>query len=268
MFFKFYNISGKTLSIVALSALPFYACAQDDKTLTTAPTTITSPAAPAMPSTPKDNSPDTTVPVTIPTTMEPATMPLSPTAQPEGTNTLLITPAPTIPAADNSLIDKAVSAMSANNVDDFTSIFDNSNFLFITLNGDKVTSMPELKVQWGAMFGATGTLKGVKATLTPGKVMELSPGAASYDGSIVFTTAENKTIRALITGAMKFSDSAWKINTMHLSSNDLVKMQDEAEFKKKNSGSSGTFMALLLGLVIGVVGMMYYSKSKQPKQAQ
>ncbi len=281
MFSKFYNISGKTLSIVLLSSIPFCAHAQDNKSTTPAPTstttspittsTITSPAAPAMPTAPKDGTLDAAAaPTGMPTATDPAATPstgLTPTA-PDGTPSLLISPAPTIPAADNTLVDKAVAAMNTNNVDDFVSVFDNSNFLFITMKGDKVTTLPDLKVQWGSMFGTTGELKGFKASLTPGKVMELAPGAASFDGSIVFTTPENKTIRALISGSMKFADSAWKINTMHLSSTDLVKMQSEAEFQKNKGGSSGTFMSVLLGFALGVVGMMYYARSKKPKQAQ
>jgi hypothetical protein len=277
MFSKFSNISGKTLSIVVLSAIPFCAYAQDNKTPTPAPTpTVSSPAAPAMPVAPKDGPMDAAAPTAMPTATDPAAAAattaapgtgMAPTT-PEGTPSLLISPAPSIPAADNTLIDKAVAAMNTNNVDDFVTIFDNSNFLFITMKGDKITTLPDLKVQWGAMFGTTGELKGFKASLTPGKVMELAPGAASFDGSIVFTTPENKTIRALVSGAMKFTDSAWKINTMHLSSSDLIKMQSEAEFQKNKSGSSGTFMSILLGFALGVVGMMYFVRSKKSKQPQ
>lgn len=294
MFSKFYNISSKTLGIVLLSSIPFCANAQDNKSTTPAPATsaatapasttstaatapaatptITSPAAPAMPVAPKDTPIDPTAPTAMPTATDPAaaTVPATGTTAttPDGSPSLLISPAPTVPAADNTLIDKAVAAMNTNNVDDFVTIFDNSNFLFITMKGDKVTTLPELKVQWGTMFGTTGELKGFKASLTPGKVMELAPGAASFDGSIVFTTPENKTVRAIISGAMKYSDSTWKVNTMHISSNDLVKMQSEAEFQKNKGGSSGTLMSVLLGFALGVVGMLYFVRSKKAKQQQ
>jgi hypothetical protein len=225
-----------------------------------APKDVTSESNAIPPAMPIDS---VNLPVT-PVTPEASTA--VPPMQPD-TSVPLITPAPTIPTADNSLLDKAVAAINTSTVDEFASLFDSGSFQFITLKGDKVTSIPELKVQWGAMFGTTGTLKGAKATLTPGKVIELASGAAAYDGSIVFTTADNKTVRALITGTMKYSEPAWKISTMHLSSNDLVKMQEEAEFQKNKSGSSGTLVALLLGFVLGAVAIIYY-KSRRPKQAQ
>lgn len=249
---------------------------------TTSNTNSAVPTAPSMPAMPKDAAIPSEPTTITPSTTTSTTTSDSTVAAPLVTNTnaapitadsnaiqnqspITVIPAPTIPSADNTLLDKAVKAMESNDVDSFVTIFDSSNFVFFTPKGDKVSNMPELKVQWGTLFGANGALKGVKATFTPARMVELNSGATSYDGSIVFITPENKNIRAIISGSMKYDDSSWKIATMNFSSPDLIKIQTEQELMAKKSSTSPLFV-ILFGFILGAVVMYYITKNKLARE--
>lgn len=174
-------------------------------------------------------------------------------------------PITVIPSADSTLLDKATNAINSNNVDEFVSIFDSSNFVFITPKADRINNIPELKVQWATIFGSNGFLKDAKAKFTPTKMIELVPGASTYDGSLVFTTSDGKTIRAVVSGAMKYYDNAWKVVTMNFSAPDVIRINAEQESMSKRSGVSAPIM-LLFSFLLGIGTMFYVGKRARAKQ--
>jgi uncharacterized protein (TIGR02246 family) len=212
------------------------------------PVAVEAPVATPAPVTPVDAS-AMPVPVTPATPVAPTTMnqmPMDASNQVMLQSVMLVN----LPKADATIVDKLVEAFNSRSYEKYAEMFSKEGFSVVTADFNSVSTPEALKSHWDNKFAATSHFKDAKATATVDSVKDLAPGIALITGKMNLTMDPNTNAMTMFTIVAKYEDNVWKINSMHASSKDMMKMILAAEMKPESNAMMDAFYALV-GLLIG-----------------
>ena len=267
----YFNKPLTVLTLTAILGMSSAAIAQD--TTTPAPATPVAPTSPVVSAEPAIPAiaPAPVAPVAV---EAPAATPPAPVA-PVDASAMPVTPAPAapttmnqmpmdasnqvmlqsvmlvnLPKADATIVDKLVEAFNSRSYEKYAEMFSKEGFSVVTADFNSVSTPEALKSHWDNKFAATSHFKDAKATATVDSVKDLAPGIALITGKMNVTMDQNTNAMTMFTIIAKYEDNAWKINAMHASSKDMMKMILAAEMKPESNAMMDAFYALV-GLLIG-----------------
>ncbi len=156
-----------------------------------------------------------------------------------------------LPKADGSIVDKLVEAFNSRDYEKYSSIFSKEGFTLITSDFQYASTPEALKNKWDAKV-VDHNFKDSKAAATVESVKDLAPGIAMITGKFNLVMDANRTAMSMFTLLVKYEDNAWKINTLHASSKDVMRMVLADEIKPESNAMIDAVYAIL-GLLIGFV---------------